>query len=77
MAYFAFLDEANIVTEVIPGKDGLIDGIPAEQWYGEYRGQKCVRTFYNGTDYAGIGYYYDETLKEFIPPNPPEPTPPA
>jgi len=71
MGYYAFLDENNIVTEVIPGKDGLIDGETPEVWYGNYRGQKCVRTSYTGTIrgyYAGIGYYYDETLNEFVPP---------
>lgn len=77
MAYYAFLDDENIVTEVIPGKDGLIDGIPPEEWYGNFRGQKCVRTSYNGNYhgcYAGIGFYYDETLNEFIAPI--DPTPP-
>jgi hypothetical protein len=73
VAYYAFLDENSYVTEVIPGKAGLIDGEKAEIWYGNYRGQKCVRTYYNGTDYAGIGYFYDETSKEFIPPPEPEP----
>lgn len=80
MAYYAFLDENNIVTEVIPGKSGLIDGIPADQWYAEYRGQKCVLTSYNGLVhgyYAGIGYYYDETTEQFVPPILPEPEPPT
>jgi len=76
MAYYAFLDENNIVTEVIPGKDGLIEGETPTVWYSNFRGQKCVRTYYNGTDYAGIGYTYDEVTGEFIaPPNPP-PVPP-
>lgn len=76
MAYYAFLNDQNIVTEVIPGKDGPIDGIPPEEWYGNFRGQKCVRTSYNGNYhgcYAGIGFYYDETLNEFIQPEPPAP----
>jgi hypothetical protein len=71
MGYYAFLDDKNIVTEVIPGKDELIDGELPEVWYGNYRGQKCVRTSYNGTIrgcYAGIGYTYDETSNEFVPP---------
>jgi hypothetical protein len=76
MAYYAFLDENNIVTEVIPGKDGLIEGEIPTVWYSNFRGQKCVRTYYNGTDYAGIGYTYDDVTGEFIaPPNPP-PVPP-
>ena len=83
MGYYAFLDENNIVTEVIPGKDELIDGELPEVWYGNYRDQKCVRTSYNAEGhgfrgyYAGIGYYYDETLDEFIPPPPLEPVDPA
>ena len=49
MAHYAFLDENNIVTEVITGKDEteLLDGLTPEEWYGNYRGQKCVRTSYN------------------------------
>ena len=74
MAHYAFLDDRNIVTEVIVGVDEteLIEGKDPETWYGEFRGQKCVRTSYNtignehtlgGTplhkNYAGIGYTWD------------------
>jgi hypothetical protein len=79
VAYYAFLDNDNYVTEVIPGKEGPIEGLPPAEWYGNYRGQKCVRTSIDGTIhgcYAGIGYYYDETLNQFIPPAPlPDPEP--
>lgn len=73
MAHYAFLDENNIVTEVITGIDEteLIEGKSPEVWYGNFRGQKCVRTSYHGKMrgvYAGIGYSYDEELDEFIPP---------
>jgi hypothetical protein len=73
MAHYAFLDENNIVTEVIPGKDEteLIDGLTPEEWYGNYRGQTCVRTSYNGNiryNYAGIGYTYDPIDDAFIAP---------
>jgi hypothetical protein len=73
MAHYAFLDENNIVTEVITGIDEteLIEGLPPEVWYGNFRGQKCVRTSYNGNirkNYAGIGFRYDEELDAFIPP---------
>ena len=73
MAHYAFLDEDNIVTEVIVGKDEteVIDGLSPEEWYGDFRGQKCVRTSYNGNirkNYAGAGYFYDATLDAFIPP---------
>lgn len=75
MAHYAFLDENNIVTEVIPGKDEteLIDGLTPEEWYGNYRGQTCVRTSYNGNiryNYAGIGYTYDPIDDAFIAPMP-------
>lgn len=73
MAHYAFLDENNIVTEVIVGIDEteLIEGLEPEQWYGNFRGQRCVRTSYNGNirkNYAGIGYTYDEARDAFIPP---------
>ena len=73
MAHYAFLDENNIVTEVIVGIDEteLIEGKDPETWYGEFRGQRCVRTSYNGNIrgcYAGIGFTYDEELDIFVPP---------
>ena len=80
MAHYAFLDENNFVTEVIPG----IDEGGEHDWevkYGAMRGQTCKRTSYNtvngmhrlgGTpfrgNYAGYGYRYDENLDAFIPP---------
>jgi hypothetical protein len=71
MAHYAFLDENNIVTEVITGKDeGNFDW---EQQYGSFRGQLCKRTSYNGNirkNFAGIGYTYDEDRDAFIPPKP-------
>jgi hypothetical protein len=75
MAHYAFLDENNIVTEVIVGKDEteLLDGLDPETWYGNFRGQKCVRTSYNGNirkNYAGVGFTYDEQRDAFIPPSP-------
>lgn len=73
MAHYAFLDENNIVVEVIVGKDEneLIDGLTPEEWYGNYRGQKCVRTSYNNNIrkvFAGIGYFYDEVKDVFVEP---------
>ena len=75
MAHYAFLDDSNVVTEVITGKDEteVIDGLTPEEWYGNYRGQKCVRTSYNGNiryNYAGIGYTYDPIDDAFIAPIP-------
>ena len=87
MAHYAFLDENNIVTEVIAGKDEteLIEGLDSETWYGNFRGQVCKRTSYN-TDggvhknnetpfrknYAGIGYTYDTERDAFIEVKPAE-----
>lgn len=83
MAHYAFLDENNIVTEVIVGLDEGTDGIDWEQHYGSFRGQTCKRTSYNTFhnthydggvpfrgNYAGIGFTYDDTLDVFIPPKP-------
>jgi hypothetical protein len=75
MAHYAFLDENNIVTEVIVGKDEteLIDGLTPEVWYGNFRNQTCVRTSYNNNirkQYAGIGYSYDPVSDVFITPKP-------
>lgn len=73
MAHYAFLDENNIVTEVITGKDEteILDGLTPEEWYGNFRGQKCVRTSYNGNirfNFAAIGYTYDPIDDAFISP---------
>lgn len=73
MAHYAFLNSDNIVIEVIVGIDEteLIEGKNPETWYGEFRGQRCIRTSYNASirkHFAGIGYTYDDTLDAFIPP---------
>ena len=86
MAHYAFLDRNNVVVEVIVGRDedDLPDGITSwEDYYGEFRGLRCLRTSYNtrngehlngGTpfrgNYAGIGYTYDADRDAFIPPKP-------
>jgi len=69
MAHYAYLDQNNIVINVIVGKDEteLIDGVDPETYYG------AVRTSYNskirGT-YAGIGYSYNSEEDIFIAPQP-------
>ena len=75
MAHYAFLDENNIVTEVIVGIDEtqLIEGLDTETWYGNFRGQTCKRTSYNNNirkQYAGIGFSYDAVNDVFIAPQP-------
>lgn len=81
MAHYAFLDENNIVTEVIVGKDEGEDGVDWEKHYSNFKGQVCKRTSYNThqnehrfggqpfrKNYAGIGFTYREDLDAFIPP---------
>ena len=83
MAHYAFIDDANIVTEVIVGNDETTGDW--EAYYAAVRGQRCKRTSYhtqggihiNGgapfrLNYAGIGYEYREDIDAFIPPCPGE-----
>ena len=75
MAHYAFLDENNIVLEVIVGLDEneLIEGLDTETWYSNFRGHVCKRTSYNGNirkNYAGIGFTYDSARDAFIAPKP-------
>ena len=74
MAHYAFITD-GIVTEVIVGIDETetIEGLDTETWYGNFRGQTCKRTSYNGKiryNYAGIGYTYDQVRDAFIAPKP-------
>lgn len=83
MAHYAYLNEDNVVTQVIVGKDEGEDGVDWEAYYG------AVRTSYNthgghhangGTafryNYAGIGYTFSNDpvwsaqSGAFIPPQP-------
>lgn len=86
MAHYAYLDENNIVTTVVVGKN---EDDPPGNWE-EYYGAK--RTSYNTRggvhydqatgmpsidqtkafrkNYAGVGYSYDSTRDAFIPPKP-------
>jgi hypothetical protein len=75
MAHYAFLDNNNVVTEVITGIDETqtIEGLDTETWYGNFRGQVCKRTSYHHNirkQYAGIGYTYDAVNDIFIAPQP-------
>ena len=81
MAHYAFLDETNVVVEVIVGRDEGDGGVDWEAHYAEVRGLPCKRTSYNTRDgvhllggvpyrgtYAGIGYRYDPVADVFMPP---------
>jgi len=74
MAYFANLDENNIVIQVI-----FVDNsdAPDEQSGINYCNSvipgKWIQTSYNKTirkNYAGVGYSYDPIRDAFIPPQP-------
>jgi len=84
VAHYAFIDNQNIVTEVIVGRDEG-EGVDYEALYAEVRGQRCLRTSYNTQggvrpdglpgyrlNYAGIGMLYREDIDGFIPPCPGE-----
>jgi len=79
MAHYAFLDNSNIVTEVIVGKNEGEENTDWEVHYGNFRNQVCKRTSYNTSggqhnnggipyrkNYAGIGYSYDLIRDAFI-----------
>ena len=85
MAHYAFLDDNNVVTEVITGinETETIEGLDPETWYGNFRGQSCKRTSYNTKggvhanggipyrkNYAGIGYTFDAARDAFVSPKP-------
>ncbi len=75
MAHYAYLDENNIVVDVIVGKDEneLIDGLEPEIYYAQGTPYTVKRTSYNGRiryNYAGIGFIYDETADAFYAPDP-------
>jgi hypothetical protein len=80
MAHYAFLNENNIVTHVIVGKDenDIVEGVDSwEDFYSNEVGQVCKRTSYNtyanthltgGTsfryNYASEGFIFDESKGE-------------
>lgn len=82
MAHYAFIDENNVIVEVIVGIDEGVDGLDWESHYGKFRGLQCKKTSYNTfanahpegrpfrKNYAGIGYTYDAARDAFIPPKP-------
>jgi len=76
MAHYAFLDENNIVTEVITGRNEteVVNGVSDwEAYYSDFRDQLCKRTSYNGNirkNFAGVGFTYDADRDAFIPPKP-------
>ena len=79
MAYFAQLNDENIVTQVISvsNEDLLDNGIESEAkgiaFCQSLLGGNWKQTSYNKRirkNYAGIGYTYDSQRDAFIPPKP-------
>lgn len=79
MAYFAELDENNIVINVIAvhNNELLVDGVESEEkgiaFCNTIKPARWVKTSFNRTirkNYAGIGFFYDEVADVFIPPQP-------
>lgn len=79
MAYFAQLDEDNIVIDVIKidNEDCLLDGIEDEATGIAFCNSLIpgiwIQTSYNDRirkNYAGIGFYYSTDLDAFISPQP-------
>ncbi len=81
MAHFAQLNENNIVIQVITAGNEYEEN--GEELYAKSVGGVWKRTSYNTLmgshtlggvpfrkNYAGIGYFYDETRDAFIPPKP-------
>jgi hypothetical protein len=74
ISYYAFIDENNLVVDVITGRkyDEEFEGITNwEEYYGNIKNKRCLRTEIDGSirkNYAGIGYIYNEELDAFIPP---------
>lgn len=83
MAHYALLNSANVVTQVITGKDETDTSYDWEDYYGKVHNCVVKRTSYNtvenqhtGTgvafrgNYAGVGYTYYSAADIFMPSQP-------
>jgi hypothetical protein len=75
MAHYAYLDNNNIVVDVIVGKDETetINGLDTEAYYALGTPYTVKRTSYSGKiryNYAGLGFTYDPEADAFIAPSP-------
>jgi hypothetical protein len=80
MAHYAYLDENNVVTMVIVGRDedDLVEGVT--DWEVYYGAKRCSYNTYGGEhlhggtpfrkNYPSIGFSYDPVRDAFIPPQP-------
>ena len=70
MAHYAYLNEDNIVVNVIVGKDETDTTHNWEEYYAQGTPYTVKRTSYNGNirkNYAAIDGSYDPELDAFIP----------
>jgi hypothetical protein len=81
MAYFAELDNNNVVTNIIVvhNNELLVDGVESEQkgidFCNTIKQSRWIQCSFNGTIrkyYPSIGYTYNQTIDEFVPPVIPE-----
>jgi hypothetical protein len=75
MAHYAYLNENNIVVDIIVGKDETetINGLDPETYYAIGTPYTVKRTSYSGSyryNYAGLGYSFDPIADAFIAPMP-------
>lgn len=73
MAYFAKINEENVVTEVLSVPDEQEDRAQEYLSFNLGLGGVWIQTSFNGRirkQFAGIGYTYDETNDVFIQPKP-------
>lgn len=71
MSHWAELDSENKVIRVLVGDNNDPNGDEGFQWLKENLGGTWIKTSYNSKirkHFAGINYYYDETLDAFVPP---------
>lgn len=77
MAHYAYINENNVVTQVIVGRDENDLNVNWEEYYGAIRCSYNTRGgvhIYGGIpfrkNYPGPGYFYDNERDAFIPPKP-------
>ena len=73
--FYAFLDENNIVTEVVagPSKANWTEELEPEIWYSNFRNQVCKETSFTGefrANFGCVGSIYDPVNDVFIHPQP-------
>jgi hypothetical protein len=76
MSHWAELDNQNIVLQVTVGDNNDFNGDEGYLWLMQNKGGRWIKTSFNAKtngfrkNFAAIGFYYDENLDAFIPPQP-------